>query len=109
MDIREITDGLAGLGFTTGFAISGDPAEIIVWENTAKQPTDAEISGAISQGIYLREYDAVSATRHALYTSAGGSDSVFMQYQRGQATEQEWLDAVQAINDANPYPVKKAK
>jgi hypothetical protein len=27
-----------------------------------------------------------------------------MQYQRGDATEQEWLDAVQAVKDAHPYP-----
>ena len=32
------------------------------------------------------------------------SDPVFFQYQRGEATEQEWLDAVQAVKDAHPYP-----
>lgn len=37
------------------------------------------------------------------------SDPIFFQYQRGEKTEQEWLDAVQAINDANPYPVKAGK
>lgn len=32
------------------------------------------------------------------------SDPIFFQWQRGEKTEQEWLDAVQAVNDANPYP-----
>lgn len=57
-------------------------------------------------GNYQREYDAVTTARHAAYTAPGGSDSVYMKYQRGEATKQEWLDAIQAINDANPYPVK---
>jgi len=29
---------------------------------------------------------------------------LFFEYQRGEATEQEWLDAVQAVKDAHPYP-----
>lgn len=55
-------------------------------------------------GTYQREYDAVTFARQAGYQST--SDPIFMQYQRGEATEQEWLDAVQAVKDANPYPVQ---
>jgi hypothetical protein len=32
------------------------------------------------------------------------SDPIFFQYQRGDKTEAEWLDAVQAVKDAHPYP-----
>lgn len=32
------------------------------------------------------------------------SDPLFFGWQRGDNTEQEWLDAVQAIKDAHPYP-----
>lgn len=32
------------------------------------------------------------------------ADPLFFQYQRGEITEQEWLDAVQAVKDAHPYP-----
>ena len=56
-------------------------------------------------GAYQREYDAVTVARQAGYQST--SDPIFMQYQRGEATEQEWLDAVQAVKDANPYPVQE--
>lgn len=56
-------------------------------------------------GAYQREYDAVTETRQQQYAKL--SDPIFMQYQRGEATEQEWLDAVQAVKDANPYPVKE--
>ena len=32
------------------------------------------------------------------------SDPVFFEWQRGDATEQDWLDAVQAVKDRFPYP-----
>jgi hypothetical protein len=32
------------------------------------------------------------------------SDPVFFQWQRGTASQQDWLDAVQAVKDAHPYP-----
>lgn len=46
----------------------------------------------------------VRLRRHAAYVSADGPDSVFMRWQRGDATEQEWLGAVQAVKDQHPYP-----
>lgn len=55
-------------------------------------------------GAYQREYDNVTAMRQAGYQST--SDPIFMQYQRGEATEQAWLDAVEAVKVANPYPVQ---
>lgn len=61
-------------------------------------------------GQYQRDYDLVSLTRHAAYTAPGGSDAVFMKYQRDEATKEEWLAAKAAIDEANPYPVApKAK
>ena len=53
---------------------------------------------------FQREYDAVTANRQQGYQQT--SDPIFMQYQRGETTEQAWLDAVQAVKDANPYPVQ---
>lgn len=32
------------------------------------------------------------------------SDPLFFSWQRGESTEQEWLDAVQAVKDQLPYP-----
>jgi hypothetical protein len=59
---------------------------------------------AWAAGAYQRAYDEVTAMRQAGYQST--SDPIFMQYQRGEATEKEWLDAVEAVKDANPYPVR---
>ena len=103
MNLQQLTDGLNALGFTSGYAAKdGDPAEIILWENELPQPTIEEIEAAISAGAYQREYDAVTVARQVGYQST--SDPIFMQYQREEATKQEWLDAVQAVKDANPYP-----
>jgi hypothetical protein len=74
--------------------------EIIVREMTPEEQ-------AWYEAEYQRQYDAVTANRQAGYLSL--SDPIFMQYQRGEATEQEWLDAVQAVKDANPYPVQGKK
>jgi len=104
MNIQEFEDGLNFLGFTKGYVIGGNPVKILLWENDSAQPSINDISKASKQGAYERELLAVKSTRHALYTSPGGSDAVFLKYQRGEATKQEWLDAVQAINDAHPYP-----
>jgi hypothetical protein len=42
------------------------------------------------------------ARRYAYQNTA---DPLFFSWQRGENTEQEWLDAVQAVKDAHPYPV----
>lgn len=51
---------------------------------------------------FQRNYDAVTEIRRYEYNIK--SDPIFFQYQRGEKTEQEWLDAVKAVNEANPYP-----
>lgn len=58
-------------------------------------------------GAYDREYAAVEEARLQGYQR--NSDPVMAQFLRGEKTEQEWLDAVQAVKDANPYPVKESK
>ena len=80
--------------------------EIIYRELTTEEIAERK---AWIAGAYSREVEAVKQARHSAYTAAGGSDSIYLKYQRGEATEQEWLDAVQAINDAHPYPVKEGK
>jgi hypothetical protein len=73
--------------------------EIIEVPLTPEQIADRE---AWAANTYQREYDAVTVARQFAYQQM--SDPIFMQYQRGEATEKEWLDAIQAVKDANPYP-----
>jgi hypothetical protein len=73
--------------------------EIIEVHLTPEQIADRE---AWAANTYQREYDAVTVARQFAYQKI--ADPIFMQYQRGEATEKEWLDAIQAVKDANPYP-----
>ena len=42
------------------------------------------------------------ANRQAAYTQE--ADPLFFKYQRGEATEQEWLDKIEEIRARYPYP-----
>jgi hypothetical protein len=52
--------------------------------------------------------EEIRFARHAAYAAPDGPDSIFMRWQRGDATEQEWLEAVQAVKDEYPYPPQPA-
>jgi hypothetical protein len=100
--IEEITDGLVALGFTSGYAIGGNPAEIILWENEEKQPTNAAIAKAAPQGAYLRELANVNAQRLTAYQNE--SDPIFFEYQRGENTEEAWKAKIAEIQARYPFP-----
>lgn len=51
-----------------------------------------------------QEYEQAVELRRQAYSRI--ADPIFMQYQRGEATEKEWLAAVQDVKDANPYPAQ---
>jgi len=38
------------------------------------------------------------------YEYSTTSDPLFFGYQRGENTKEEWLAAIEAIKEANPYP-----
>ena len=56
----------------------------------------------VAQEKYETAYASVEHARQAAYQQT--ADPLFFEYQRGDATEREWLDAVQAVKDAHPYP-----
>ena len=104
MNIQEIVDGLTALGFTTGYAITGEPAEIILWENEEKQPTAAAIAKSAPQGAYLRELANVNAQRLTAYQNE--SDPIFFEFQRGENTEAAWKAKIAEIQARLPFPTK---
>lgn len=105
MDYQEITDGLTALGFTNGYAIGGDPAEIILWENEAKQPTNAAIAKAAPQGAYLREIESIQKQRQEAYQAE--ADPIFFESHRDPMVKEEtWREKVEEIKARYPYPTK---
>lgn len=74
----------------------------IAWLDPRPQPTRDECDNAWPQVKYDDEYAAAERARHAAYQQ--DADPVFFRWQRNEATQQEWLDAVKAVDDAHPYP-----
>jgi hypothetical protein len=84
------------------WTLDGDTYAGLTWLSESEAPTLAELESEWAQVQYEVAYDTVEKTRAEAYRQT--SDPIFFQYQRGTATEQQWLDSVQLIKDANPYP-----
>jgi hypothetical protein len=79
--------------------------ELNVQDNGVVRPMTPEELAQYEADKALYESEArsrVEQIRQAEYQRT--ADPLFFQYQRGDKTEQEWLDAVQAVKDAHPYP-----
>lgn len=61
-------------------------------------PIDAEYNRLMAQVPHAE----VEAARLAAYEKE--SDPLYFKWQRGDATREEWLAAVEAVKAANPYP-----
>jgi len=73
--------------------------EIIIRELTEEEIAERDAWAAEEPA---RERKAVEDQRRGAYQLS--ADPLFFGYQRGDNTEQEWLDAVQAVKDQYPYP-----
>ena len=85
------------------WTLNGDSYSGLTWLSDGDAPTLAELEAEWAQVEYEVAYEAVQKARQAAYRAE--SDPIFFDYQRGEVTEQDWLDAVQAVKDAHPYPV----
>lgn len=101
MDIPAIlSDKYPGAEWT----LNGDDYAGLTWLSDSPKPTEAELEALWPEVQYDRAYATVEQARAAAYRET--SDPLFFEYQRGDATEAEWLAAVQAVKDAHPYPVR---
>jgi hypothetical protein len=86
----------------TRWTLNGDDYAGLTWLDDSPKPTQAELDAAWPQVEYDRAYAEVERDRHAAYITGCGP-AVFQVAARDR-TEQAWLDAVQAVKDAHPYP-----
>ena len=84
------------------WALSGDTYEGLTWFSEGEAPTEKQLEALWPRVQYEVAYEQVEKARQVAYTTT--SDPIFFEYQRGDKTEAEWLAAVQAVKDANPYP-----
>jgi hypothetical protein len=80
----------------------GETYESIVSLDGSEIPTEAELEALWPEVQYEVSYALVEQARASAYREA--SDPIFFQYQRGDATEAQWLAAVEAVKATHPYP-----
>jgi len=76
-------------------AASGEATELEVTE------TELDANRITEQEQKQRDQDNAKAARRGAF--AVESDPLFFAWQRGEGTEQEWLDKVQEIRERFPY------
>jgi hypothetical protein len=82
--------------------MNGEEYAGLTWLSDTPKPSKATLEKLWPTVEYELAYEQVERSRQQAYQET--ADPLFFEYQRGDATEQEWLDAVQAVKDAHPYP-----
>ena len=84
------------------WSLSGNDYDTLEWFDDTPKPTQAELDAAWPTVDYDNQVADVENARRADYETT--SDPLFFEWQRGDGTEQAWLDAVAAVKAAHPYP-----
>lgn len=84
------------------WSINANDYSTLNWMSDGKPPTQAELDALWPQVQYEQQYAAVEQARLVAYEQQ--SDPVFFKWQRGDATELEWREAVAKVKLENPYP-----
>lgn len=86
----------------TVWALNGDTYDGLEWLDNSPKPTQAELDALWPQVQYETQVAAVEQARLTAYEQQ--SDPLFFKWQRGDATEAEWREAVAKVKLENPYP-----
>ena len=84
------------------WTLDGDTYDGLVWLSDTPKPTQAELDALWPQVQYETQVAAVEQARLSAYEKQ--SDPIFFKWQRGDATEAEWREAVAKVKAENPYP-----
>lgn len=74
----------------------------VVWVDDRPQPTWAEIKNAEQDAEKAVLHEEARKNRSTAYL--GEADPLYFGWQRGENTQQEWLDKVAEIRTRYPYP-----
>ena len=84
------------------WTLNGDTYDGLTWLDDTPKPSQKELDDAWSQVDYANQCATVEAARLLAYEQT--SDPLYFKWQRGDATEAEWLAAVAQVKADNPYP-----
>lgn len=90
----------------TVWSLTGTEYDGLEWlDENVKKPTKSQLEKVAADVEYEVEFEKVQMKRQMEY--AKHCDPLFFGAQRGENTQQQWLDAVESVKVANPYPVKQ--
>jgi hypothetical protein len=84
------------------WTLDGDSYDGLTWFSDSAKPSEAQLEALWPTVQYEAAYGDVEQARAIAYRET--SDPLFFEWQRGDATEAEWLAAVDAVKTAHPYP-----
>ena len=84
------------------WTLDGDTYDGLTWLSDSPKPSQAELDAAWPAVQQALQQSQTDAQRHAAYVAE--SDPLFFQWQRGEATEQQWRDKVAEIQTRYPDP-----
>jgi len=84
------------------WALSGNEYSGLEWLDDSKKPTEKELANLWPEVENEFLNKTVEASRQLAYREE--SDPIFFRWQRGEATEQDWLLAVETVK--NKFPKK---
>jgi hypothetical protein len=82
--------------------LDGDKYDGLTWLSDTPKPSQAELDAAWPAVQQQQAQAEVDGLRHAAYVAE--SDPLFFQWQRGEATEEQWRDKVAEIQTRYPDP-----
>ena len=86
----------------TQWTLNGDTYDGLTWLDDTPKPSQEELDAAWPAVQYANQCAAVEAARLAAYEQT--SDPLYFKWQRNDATEAEWREAVAKVKLDNPYP-----
>ena len=92
---------------TEKWVISGNDYATLQWFSETTKPTQAELDEQWPTVDYNNQVAQVEVTRRTQYETQ--SDGIYFAWQRGDATEVAWREAVAKVKAANPYPPAPTK
>lgn len=84
------------------WSLNDNDYNTLEWFDDTPKPTQAELDAAWPQVQYDNQVAAIEHARLVAYEQQ--SDPLFFKWQRGDATEAEWREAVAKVKAENPYP-----
>jgi len=85
------------------WTLSGDSYDGLTWLEDSPKPSQAELDGAWPDVAKARRNAAAQKARQVDF--AAEADPLFFAWQRGEGTEQAWLDKVAEVRARHPYEV----